>query len=95
MESITGKTPAFYFLFQETREPYACSLIGLPPVYMEFGVDRVRTGLFLWEQCMKSGKWPSYTLKVCWVDLPGYLMTAWQDRQAGMELAYKDKEDAL
>lgn len=80
VKAIDGKEPAFIFVVQETYPPYLCSFIGLPPDFSAMGKSKCDYGLFLWEQCMKSQRWPGYPNQVAWVDLPGYAAAAWETR---------------
>ena len=80
VKAIHGIDPKFIFIFQETKEPYLCSFVGLPPDFMEMGKQKVEYGIFLWQECMRSNQWPAYPSKVCWVDLPAWASVSWEKR---------------
>ena len=60
--------PKFIFLAQETSYPHSCSLHTLTPALMEIANAKVDAAIALWGQCMKSGKWPAYTTRLCWAE---------------------------
>jgi len=84
VKAIEGIEPKFVFFFQETYEPYFCSFIGLPPQFIEMGKQKVEYGIWLWGECISSGKWTGYPQKVCWIDSPAWALAAWDNR--AMEL---------
>jgi hypothetical protein len=93
VKAVTGKEPSSVFFFQETEPPYACSLIDLPPQWMEtLGDDRIKMGLWIWQKCMATGVWPGYPLKVCTIDTPAYALAAWEMKRFALELLYKEED---
>lgn len=84
IKAIEGIEPKFIFIFQETEEPYLCSFVGLSPEFMEMGRQQVEYGIFLWTQCMASGKWPAYPQRVCWVDAPPWALAQWEQIAANI-----------
>ncbi|RPI55419.1 MAG: hypothetical protein EHM49_01955 [Deltaproteobacteria bacterium] len=80
VDAIEHSNPKFVFVFQETEQPYLCSFIGLPNDFLEMGKQKVEYGLFLWRECLSSGKWPAYPNQVCWLDLPAWALLAWEHR---------------
>ena len=59
-KALSGIDPKFIFMVQETEEPYLCSFIGLQPMFQEIGKQKTEFGIFLWNQCMQTGKWEGY-----------------------------------
>lgn len=60
--------PTSVFLVQESDPPYACSLIGLAPELADLASRKVERAVSLWERCMKSGKWPAYPTRICYIE---------------------------
>jgi hypothetical protein len=84
IKAVTGIDSTFIFVVQETTEPFLCSFIGLSPQYQEMGKQKAEFGIFLWNQCMESGKWEGYPKKICYVEPPAYTLTQWE--QKSMEI---------
>jgi hypothetical protein len=80
VHAICQSDPKFIFVFQETVEPYLCSIIALPPDFMEMGKSKVEYGIFLWQECLRMGKWPGYPSQVSWINLPAWASVAWEQR---------------
>lgn len=78
--AIHNLSPRFIFLFQEVNKPYLCSFVALSPELMEMGKQQVEYGIFLWQECMRSGKWPGYPDRICHIDAPPWALAAWEHR---------------
>lgn len=78
--ALNGIEPKFIFLFQETREPFLCSFIGLNPEFIEMGKQKTEYGIFLWRECLSSGNWPGYPDQVSWIDVPQWALVSWGNR---------------
>ncbi len=79
VQSVTEKNPEFVFLFQEVEKPYACSLIGMPPAFIELGSRKVAIAAAMWEKCMKTGEWPGYGKRIFWAEPPIYAVARWDE----------------
>lgn len=64
----------FVFLFQEITAPYACCLIGLSNTFIEIADQKVNDAIEIWTDCMKNGKWPSYSDKVHFAEPPNWML---------------------
>ncbi len=84
IKAIEGIEPKFLFLFQEIYEPYLCSIVGLPPGFMEMANQKVDYGIFLWRECLSTGKWPGYPDQIAWIEPPAWALTAWESRAQGL-----------
>lgn len=78
VKALAGKMPNFVFLFQETSEPYLCSLVSLQGQFAEMGDWKVEQGIALWRQCLSSNDWPGYPTQICYPDLPAWAFAQWQ-----------------
>lgn len=57
---ITGIDPEFYFLVQETEEPYACYIVRCAPSLVAVAEHKMARGIKLWRECMQFDTWPAY-----------------------------------
>jgi hypothetical protein len=75
-------------LAQETDPPYACALIGLSPGRQEIAGAKVEHAIRVWRECVKTGKWPSYSTRIHYAE-----PTSWQiNAAASMMLDAGDHE---
>jgi hypothetical protein len=75
------KEPEFVFLVQENREPFACSLVGVDPMLMDLGVQKMEAATALWRRCMESGRWPGYSNRIAWSSAPPWAFTNFEARK--------------
>lgn len=78
INAIDKTTPKFVFMFQENFEPYLCSFISLTPEFQEMATQKVAYGIFLWNQCIESGKWEGYPNRVCHAEPPAWSLAHWE-----------------
>jgi hypothetical protein len=81
VRAIDGTEPQFVFLVQETSAPYLCSFIALPPQFKAMGEEKVNRGIDLWRHCVKTGEWPGYPKRVCYVEPKPWMLASWQEKQ--------------
>jgi hypothetical protein len=62
--------PQFRFGCVETYPPYCFSVVGIPPEEATIADRRVDVAMRRWELAMRSGEWPGYPKKTCWIDFP-------------------------
>lgn len=77
----TGANPTFVFLAQEIDAPYACSLVSLSNAYIEVAMQKYRTALQTWKECMESGKWPTYPTRICYAEPPAWALREYEEEQ--------------
>lgn len=63
-------------LVQETKPPYACSLIGLTPQLADIADARINRALSVWDKCMAEQKFPTYSNRVHYAEAPAWVMAA-------------------
>jgi hypothetical protein len=78
VKAVDGTEPDFYFMVQETEEPYLCSFIELDAIFKEMGESKVKMGIRIWRECMKSGYWPAYPLQLCTVEPKPWSLASWE-----------------
>src|SRR5206468_2833448 len=77
---LYSKEAHFIFVVQETEPPYAVSLVGLSPEWMEWADRKLNRAVLLWDQCMSTNHWPGYPNRVAWADLPAWAKARDLDR---------------
>lgn len=60
MEILTGKKHTFWFVAQETEEPYLPAIYAADTEMIDCGMEKVRKHLNTIAECRKSGIWPGY-----------------------------------
>ncbi len=86
VKAIQGEEPKFIFLFQETDAPYLCSIVGLPPDFLEIAKQKVEYGIFLWQTCLAQNEWPGYPNRVAWIELPQWAFYAWEHKATELRI---------
>lgn len=79
--------PEFKFVVQENYPPYALSVIGLPPAYVDAADKRIEKALEAWRWCLSNDRWPGYSTKTCYVDAPPWVEAQWLEKEAREALA--------
>src|SRR3546814_6674292 len=74
--------PVFEFVVQENSDPFALSVVGLPPAAIDDADTDVQQAIDLWQSCLENDLWPGYPRRTCYVAPPGYLMAQRPDREA-------------
>lgn len=85
IKAVTGKTPNFVFIVQETSAPYACYFVALPPQYTDMGNDKVETAKSMWEHCMSTGVWNGYSNNIMYPDLKPWMESDWIEKKMMVE----------
>lgn len=93
VHSLTGKTPEFRFVVQESEPPFAVSVVGLSPDAAEHADHKLDLALDAWAVCMKTGVWPGYPTHTCFVDVPPWVDKRWIERSSRMSAMKEDGEE--
>jgi len=80
---LCGETPEFVYLVVETDPPYLCSVVGLDPVAIDIGGEKIDQALKEWRRCVVSNIWASYPNRVAFPEFPTYEMNYWAERLGG------------
>lgn len=72
-------TAEYVFVVCEQRAPYLCSLVGVDPAWGAHGAFEVEKGLAEWRACVERGRWPGYATRVCYPELPAWMMKDWEN----------------
>jgi hypothetical protein len=71
----------FVFLYQETEEPWCCSLIELDGHARAIGERQVHAATTLWRRCMRENKWPGYPPGLHYASMKPWDEGAWLARE--------------
>lgn len=85
--------PVYRFVVQEVEKPYALSVIGFDPVAQGVADRKIDEAIRLWSECLKSGVWPGYPLRTCYIGAPAYAEKAWLEREARAEMILAASSD--
>lgn len=81
--------PTFVFVVQETKAPFALSVIGMDRASIDFADKRVAEAIETWAWCQKHDRWPGYPARICWAETPGFLEHRQADREVRNEAEKK------
>ena len=74
-EKLTGQQDwTHVILAVEQNAPYACSLISLDPAAWAIADEKVMRAIDTWKRCMKTGKWPAYTNRICYATPTSWML---------------------
>lgn len=71
----------FVFAFQEIEPPYQMCRVTLSEGDLEVARRKVRTAIDMWNECLRTGKWPGYPQHVVPIQLPPWSQSAWLERE--------------
>jgi hypothetical protein len=75
----------FVLVTQENEPPFALSAVELDHASWILAEKRVRAALGLWKRCVESDDWPCYPAAIATAELPGFIESAWLDREVNDE----------
>lgn len=86
--------PAFLFVCVEVDPPYGVSVLRLDPSALALAEQKVEYAIRTWGECLRTGKWPGYPERVCYLGAPKYVENAWIEREI-REAAMKPRDGDL
>ena len=81
IQKLFGIDAEFFFVAQEDYPPYALTVAGMPPPFRWIGDKKVQMAIDLWAQCLESGKWPAYSDRIIYPDLPAFVEAAFLEKE--------------
>lgn len=87
IRAVTGVDADFRYCIAETYPPYAISVVSLAPSALALADEKVGWALEVWRDCLAKDRWPAYTNRVAYAELPAWHETAWLEREAREEMA--------
>lgn len=82
------KWDMYGFLFVEKEPPYSCAIYMADPVMLEIGDRDIKTGLNIYKNCLKEGKWPGYQKEPEMISVPDYARIDFEQAYDGLEEEY-------
>lgn len=76
---LAGRTEML-FLNVEVEPPYAMYPGPLDGELRELGRRRWDRAIFLWEECLRTGRWPAYTNRITPIRGAGYAVNRWMEQ---------------
>lgn len=55
-------SPTFRFFVQETEPPYLMSLVRVDDELVALEDEKVKRSIHLWDECLRTNKWPGYNI---------------------------------
>jgi hypothetical protein len=83
VQALFGVCPDYVFLVVETEPPYLCSLVGVDPVAIDLGTEKIDRGLKEWRKCVARNRWDGYPTQITYPELPAWEVAAWAERLGG------------
>lgn len=62
--------PAFRFVAQEVDMPHPLSVVALMPSALDLAEHKVARAIDIWQACIRTGEWPGYPLRTCYIEAP-------------------------
>lgn len=81
LKAVTGSNATFRFVVVENYPPYALSVISLEPGALAVAERKVQRAIEIWEECLRTDRWPGYPTRTCYAEIPAYEETAWIARE--------------
>jgi hypothetical protein len=82
----------FRFVVQETNPPYAIAIVGLSPAALEIATMDVKEAIDLWATCQRRGKWPGYSTRTFYGEVPTWRQ---RDQEARFVQRHADRDARL
>lgn len=84
-EMLTGETCEWLWVVQATEAPYLVSAFRASAAMLHVGRVMARHAIDTFAACAASGIWPGYTPEPLTLDLPGWMMRDFEEREAAGE----------
>lgn len=75
----------FVLMTQENEPPFALSAVELDHASWVLAEKRIMAALGLWKRCLDADRWPGYPAAIATAELPGFVETAWLEREVNDE----------
>lgn len=79
--AIYRTRPKYVYVVTETTAPYATSLIGLAPEWLELAQEQFEYAVSLWARCLERGHFPGYPRRIAYVEPPSWAWNQWESRK--------------
>lgn len=75
----------FMFVYQENYAPFALTVSEIGEDALTVGRKKLDYAIERWRECMATGKWPAYPLKIIRPELPNWSVNRWLEREIAEE----------
>jgi hypothetical protein len=79
-EALTGERAEWLWVVQSTEPPYLVAVYKPMPSVLDVGRQLYRAAIDLFARCTEAGEWPGYGDSIIPIELPGYAMHQFQER---------------
>jgi hypothetical protein len=79
--TIFRTRPKVVYVVTETVAPYATSLIGLAPEWIELAQEQFEAAVAKWALCLANNHWPGYPRRIAYVEPPIWAWMQWESRK--------------
>jgi hypothetical protein len=93
LRALTGATPRFRFVVQETEPPHDVVVVELGAAAMALAERKADLAISEWAACLLSGTWPGHPTVPLEADLPPWEEARWAGRLAGDPVSPDDGRD--
>jgi hypothetical protein len=76
------ENPRFRFVCVEAYKPFCMSVLGIPPEVQALADYKVEVAIQQWAHSMKTGEWPGYLKRTCFIEFPAWHAARFQERMA-------------
>lgn len=81
VEAVFGVVPTYRWIVVEAQPPYALSVFRPGADLLELADAKVDAALALWRDCLASGDWPAWPAEPFVVQVPGWEMQRFMERE--------------
>lgn len=80
VKAVTGVDAEFRWIVIETTPPYVVTVVSPKADVLAHGQSKVEQAIRLWRRCLAEDRWPGYTDRVCYAELPAWEDTRWLEK---------------
>ncbi len=84
-EILNGEMADWLWVVQSTKKPFIVSVFRPSRAALYVGQAKAHAGIRLYAKCERENRWPSYTPEPLTLELPGWEMKSFEDREAAGE----------
>lgn len=77
-----GEDRKHIWLVIEQTAPYLCSLVAPDPAALALAESKLERAMLIWAKCLKTGEWPGYPERICWMQPAPWELTRWEEKEA-------------
>jgi hypothetical protein len=71
----------YFYVCQENDPPFALTVNEISESALTIGRKQIDYAARAWSECLVTGEWPAYPLRIIRPELPGWHETKWLDRE--------------